>query len=111
KTGGVNGAGVNNFNIKVDLDTNKVIESEDLINNQASSSVFIYSSDIIPVYPAKYAIHPYSTVTLKASTSNPLGPSRRYHFEIDTAYFNDNPGTQSPLFRFGYVTDSGGVIS
>jgi len=113
KAGGLNGAGVNKFSVKVDLDTNRIPEIDDLGNNQANASLFIYSSDITPVYPAKYAIYPYSTVTLKASTVNPLGPQRSYKFEIDTAYFNDNPITHSGLYRFSSpsVSASGGVVS
>jgi hypothetical protein len=111
KVAGLNGAGINTFTVKVDLDPDTIPELEDLSNNVATTSLFIYSNDIIPVYPPRYAIHPYSTVTLKASTANPLGTTRNYKFEIDTAYFNNDPGTQSPLYRFNYIQSSGGVVS
>ncbi len=108
---GLNGAGVNTFKVQVDLDTNRIPELQDISNNGATTSLFIYSNDIVPIYPPKYAIHPYATATLKASTSNPLGSSRNYKFEIDTSYFNDDPATHSPKYRFGFVQASGGVVS
>ena len=111
KVGSLNGAGINAFTVKVDLEPDTIPELQDLSNNIATTSLFIYSNDIIPIYPPKYAIHPYSTVTLKASTANPLGTTRNYKFEIDTAYFNDDPGTHSPLYRFNFVQASGGVVS
>lgn len=111
RVGGLNGAGINNFNVKVDLNPDTIPEMQDFINNGTSTSVFVYSNDIIPVYPPKYAIHPYSTVTLKASTANPLGTTRNYKFEIDTAYFNDDAGTHSPLYRFNFIQSSGGVVT
>ncbi len=111
KVSGLNAAGLNNFTVKVDLNPDTIPEMQDLSNNIATTSLFIYSNDIIPIYPAKYAIHPYSTVTLKASTSNPLGATRNYKFEIDTSYFNDDPQTHSPMYRFNFVQSSGGVVS
>jgi hypothetical protein len=111
QTGGVKGAGVNNFKIRVDLDPDSVNELNNIGNNQTTASVFIISNDITPIYPAKFAIHPNSMVTLKASTVNPFRPVRTYRFEIDTAYFNDNLSSHSSLYRSGNVTSAGGVIS
>lgn len=111
KVAGLNGAGINAFTVKVDLDPDTIPEMQDVSNNIATTSLFIYSNDIVPIYPPKYAIHPYSTVTLKASTANPLGTTRNYKFEIDTAYFNDDAGTHSPLYRFNFIQSSGGVVS
>ncbi len=111
KVSGLNGAGINTFTVKVDLDPDTIPEMQDFINNTATTSLFIYSNDIIPIYPPKYAIHPYSTVTLKASTANPLGATRNYKFEIDTSYFNDDVATHSPLYRFNFIQSSGGIVS
>jgi len=114
KTGGFNAAGINRFKVDVDI-PDSVGEYDDYTNNSAITSLFITSSDIIPVYPAKYAIHPYNTVTLKATTANPLADVRTYKFEIDTVdmtVIDSTPGMQrSPMYRFTIVTDSGGVIS
>jgi hypothetical protein len=110
-TGGVNGAGINNFKIKVDLDPDHVDELDNISNNQTTASLFIISNDITPIYPVKYAIHPYNTVTLKASTVNPFRVVRPYKFEIDTSYFNDNASTHSSYYRTGTISSAGGVVT
>ncbi|HRH66057.1 MAG TPA: C25 family cysteine peptidase [Bacteroidia bacterium] len=114
KTGGFSAAGVNRVRVEIDL-PDSVAEYNDYSNNFTSTNVFIKSNDIIPVYPAKFAIHPYSTVTLKASTADPLADIKNYRFEIDTVDLNivdSTPGMQpSPMFRFTVISDSGGVLS
>ncbi|MBK9524690.1 MAG: hypothetical protein IPO39_07995 [Bacteroidetes bacterium] len=114
KTGGFSAAGVNHVRVEIDL-PDSVSEYNDYSNNFTSTNVFIKSNDIIPVYPPKFAIHPYSTVTLKASTADPLADIKNYRFEIDTVDLNivdSTPGMQpSPLFRFTVISDSGGVLS
>ena len=113
-TGGVSAAGLNKISVSVDI-PDSVSEYDDFINNIATSQFFIYSKDIIPVYPPKFSIHPYNTITLKANTSNPFAANTAYRFEIDTIDLDikdATPGMQSsPLFRFTTITDSGGVIS
>ncbi len=113
-TGSFNAAGINRFTVEIDL-PDSIDEYDNLTNNVATTSLFITSNDIHPVYPPKYAIHPYSTVTLKATTANPLADVRTYKFEIDTvdlAIVDSTPAMQrSPMYRFTLVTDSGGVIS
>lgn len=113
-TGGFAAAGLNKISVEVDL-PDSVDEYDNFINNSATTQFFITSKDIIPVYPPKYAIHPFNTVTLKGSTSNPFAPLNTYKFEIDTIDLDikdATPGAQtSPLYRFTTVTDSGGVIS
>jgi len=111
--GGFAAAGINRFKVEVDI-PDSVSEFNDYSNNTATTNLFIISNDIIPVYPPKYAIHPYSSVTLKASTANPLADVNTYVFEIDTvdlAIVDSTPGMQrSSMYRFTTVTDSGGVI-
>lgn len=113
-TGGFSSAGLNLFRVEVDL-PDSVDEYDNLTNNSATTQLFINSNDIIPVYPARFAIHPYNSVTLKASTANPLADVRTYRFEIDTIDMNlkdSIPGMQnSPLYRFTAITDSGGVLN
>ena len=82
------GPGLNKFEIT--LDPTNVI-AEEMPNGENNNSVvippatlFIYSGDIIPVYPYKYAIVPNNTVKLKASTGNPFAPPTNYRFEVDT---------------------------
>lgn len=113
-TGGFNAAGLNHIKVEVDL-PDSIDEYDNFINNTASTDIFITSKDIIPVYPAKYAIYPYNTVTLKASTSDPLAGVRNYKFEIDTVDLSVSDSLlgfyRSPEFRFTTLSDSGGVLS
>ena len=113
-TGGFSGSGVNKLKIEIDQ-PDSVDEYENYQNNTTTLDFFIISRDVIPVYPPEFAIHPYNTVTLKASTANPLASLASYFFEIDTIDLNLKdaiPGMQtSPLFRFSNVTNSGGIIS
>ncbi|MBK5286070.1 MAG: hypothetical protein JJE25_11780 [Bacteroidia bacterium] len=104
-------AGLNRFDVLVDsLSRNDVPELYDEVNNnKASTTLFIKSSDIYPVYPYKYAIVPYSTVTLKASTADPFAPEKRYVFQIDTS---DAFNSANPLFhKQTFITSKGGVVS
>jgi hypothetical protein len=102
------GAGQNKFEVRVDS-ANVVPELEDAINNNLISpneiQLFIYSGDIIPVYPYKYAIVSGDTTMLKAYTANPFASTGRYVFEVDTTdLFN------SPLKRMQYVRQMGAVV-
>jgi hypothetical protein len=114
KTGGFNAAGLNRFTVVIDP-ADSVDEYDNFLNNTASTSLFITSNDIIPVYPVKFAIHPNNTVDLKASTSNPLAGWNSYRFEIDTVDLNlaDSIPTiqHSSLFNTTIIDDSGGVIT
>ena len=113
-TGGFAAAGLNRITVHIDQ-PDSVDEYDNLFNNTATTQFFITSKDIVPVYPPKYAIHPFNTVTLKGSTSNPFAPMNAYKFEIDTIDLDikdATPGAQtSPMYRFTTVTDSGGVIA
>jgi len=102
----IHGPGLNKFEVRVDLPMSDVDELDNNFNNTiAAVPFFIYSGDIIPVYPYKYAIVPNNTITLKAYTANPFASSARYIFEIDTTdLFN------SPLKRTQYVTQMGAVV-
>lgn len=102
----IKGVGLNKIDVRVDaMDS---IDELSETNNNASISFIISSSDIIPVYPYKYAIYPNETVTLKASTGNPFAGTQNYTFEIDT---NDLFLDNSPFKRTGSVTQSGGVVT
>lgn len=74
-------------------------------NNEAVLEMFIYSDNLVPVYPKEFAIVYTPTVTLKASTLNPFRSAANYVMEIDTTTaFN------SPLKLSTRVTSDGGVI-
>lgn len=107
----LHGPGLNKFEVHVDpfdpLDD--VLELDDYGNNNINPPneipLLIYSGDIIPVYPYKYAIVPNDTIMLKAYTANPFASSVRYIFEIDTTdLFN------SRKYKKQYVTQMGAVV-
>ena len=100
------GQGINQITVRVDLDPDEVPELDDLGNNSASSSLFITSGDLVPVYPYNYAILPDAAPALKASTGDPFAPMRNYVFQIDTAdTFN------SPVLETATVNAPGGVVT
>ena len=99
-------AGVNNFTVSVDIPNFYQEQFEEISNNQASASFFLNIDGMLPVWPYNYAVIPYDTVTVKASTINPIAGMRTYRFELDTTDTYDSP----QLRRFS-VTGLGGVKS
>jgi hypothetical protein len=95
--------GLNNYTVKIDANDEFDEISEQ--NNAATLQLFIYSENLVPVYPREFAIvHDQNTV-LKASTLNAFARNMRYKLEIDTTEnFN------SSLKQSTQVTSSGGVI-
>jgi hypothetical protein len=98
----INGPGINRLDIYVDAN-NKVSETNEA-NNRIEYNLFIRSDDISPIYPYEYSIYPSSSVTLKASTGDPLAPLRNYKFEIDTTDLFNNP------LSTGVISQRGGVV-
>ncbi|MEX1131675.1 MAG: C25 family cysteine peptidase, partial [Flavobacteriales bacterium] len=100
------GQGINQLNVRVDLDPDEIPELDDFSNNSASTSIFITSGDLVPIYPYNYAILPDPSPELKASTGDPFAPVRQYVFQIDTAdTFN------SPILETVNLSAPGGVVS
>ncbi|MEI8136406.1 MAG: interleukin-like EMT inducer domain-containing protein, partial [Bacteroidota bacterium] len=99
------GIGLNRFKVKVD-EFNEVGESIETNNSTIGTvDIFIPGGDVVPVYPYKYAIVPLtSSITLKASTTDPFAPSITYRFQLDTCDKFTNP-IQTTL-----ITSSGGVL-
>lgn len=99
--------GNNLFRVEADYPFSAIEEMpgyED-VNNHITKLLNITTSDIIPVYPYKYAVIPDDTTWLKASTGDPFAPVRTYKFQIDTTdLFN------SPWLRDTIVSQSGGVV-
>jgi len=101
----VKGIGLNQF--KVRLDQYNEITEVTKSNNATIGAVdlFIEGGDIVPVYPYKYAIVPLtSSITLKASTTDPFATSTTYKLQLDTNDKFINPIQQT------YITSSGGVV-
>jgi hypothetical protein len=97
-------AGINQFTVSVDIPSMYQEEFEETTNNTASTNFFLNIDGISPIWPYNYAVIPYDTVTVKASTINPLSGIRTYRFELDTTDTYDSP----QLRRFT-VSELGGV--
>ncbi|MDQ3050140.1 MAG: C25 family cysteine peptidase [Bacteroidota bacterium] len=98
------GVGVNYFDVYADFGSN-VIECDETNNNPDLIPLLIQSSDILPVYPAEFAIVPNDAIQLKASTVSPFLPIKPYSFQIDTIdSFN------SPFMKQGNISSVGGVV-
>lgn len=95
--------GMNHFNVSVDIPS-IIPEFEEVTNNQVSKPFLINIDGISPVWPYDFAVVPNDSVTLKASTINPVAAYNTYRFEIDTTdLFN------SPQHRYAKISGLGGV--
>lgn len=100
------GQGINDLEVRVDLDPDLIPELDDQGNNVARSSLMITSGDLLPVDPYDLAITPDPTPLLQASTGDPFAPVRNYIFQIDTTdLFN------SPVREQATISAPGGVVS
>jgi hypothetical protein len=112
--GGNEAVGLNKLYITLDFDE-EVAEKPNpagelnnkLIDNLGSEGVsfFVFSDDIIPIYPSRFGIVPTSNLLLKASTITIGTEPKPYYFEIDTTeYFN------SPLKKATVIASAGGLL-
>lgn len=96
--------GLNTFTITADIPSFVGEVYDELNNNQITKTLFINIEGILPVLPYDFAVVPIDSVTVKASTVNPIADFNTYRFEIDTTdLFN------SPEHRFALVSGFGGV--
>jgi Peptidase family C25 len=102
-----NGIGLNKFEVVVDYG-NSIDEIDDVINNTAIADLNIISGFVSPVYPYNFSIVPSDSVTLLASTYDPLAPAADYFFQFDT---NDVFSNNSPAFKSTTINSIGGVLS
>lgn len=100
------GLGINTFTVKVDLPTFIDEQYDEINNNQIVKTLFIDVDGILPVIPYEFAVVPDDSVTIKASTVNPLAEFNTYRFELDTIDFEGSP---SPFHKFATVSGLGGV--
>ncbi len=100
------GIGINTFSFKIDQPSFLDEQYDEVVNNQVVKTLFIDIDGIQPVLPFEYAVVPNDSVTLKASTINPIAELNTYRFEIDTIDFE---GAASPFHRFALVTGLGGI--
>lgn len=97
-------AGINTFTVSVDIPSFIDEQFEEYTNNTATANFFLNIDGINPIWPYNYAVVPYDTITVKASTINPLAELRTYVFQIDTTDTYD-----SPQFRTFTLSELGGV--
>lgn len=97
-------AGLNVFDVKVDIPSFIPEQYDEIYNNQVIKNYFLNLDGIVPVVPYEFAVVPYDTITLKASTINPIAEYNTYRFQIDTTdLFN------SPFLKNAVVSGLGGV--
>ncbi|MBN8702495.1 MAG: hypothetical protein J0M08_05495 [Bacteroidetes bacterium] len=102
---GANGYGVNKFIVKID--PINIIDELVETNNSTNPEIELLVSGriAVPIYPYNYAVIPNDTVTLKASSLDPLALSTKYIFEIDTTL-----NFSSPFKQVGVLISTGGVL-
>jgi hypothetical protein len=99
------GLGLNKFKVFVDAYNGVTEESENNNKTTGTVDVFIQGGDLVPIYPYKYAVVPStSTITLKASTTDPFASSRSYRLQLDTTDAFSSPLQQTVM------QSSGGVV-
>lgn len=98
------GVGINKFKITVDIPSYIDEQAEEVTNNQLTYDFFINVDGIVPVFPYDFAVVPRDSVTVRASTVNPVASLHTYLFQIDTVDTYD-----SPQFRKFTTTGLGGV--
>lgn len=97
-------AGINRFTVSVDIPNIYTEQFDDLQNNVATAEFFLNIDGMLPIWPYNYAVVPYDTVTVKASTINPIATTKTYLFELDTTDLYN-----SPQYRKFSITALGGV--
>ena len=99
----INGMGLNKFHIRADALSE--IDELNEVNNNTEISLFISSSDVLPVFPFDFAIVPNSSNVLKASTGDPNASLSKYTFQIDTSNTFDSPSLKEEI-----IESTGGVV-
>lgn len=95
--------GLNKYTVTIDDgdEFDEVSES----NNVAVLELFIYSDNLVPVYPQEFSIVSTQGITLKASTLNAFRPTGIYRLEIDTTELFNSSVKQATT-----ISSAGGVI-
>lgn len=98
--------GLNRYAVTLDADNRYDETAEN--NNTAHVDLFIYSDDLLPVYPYDFSIVHKQPLVLKASTLNPFRGEARYLIQLDTTeLFNSQGG--APLAQTT-IQAPGGLI-
>ena len=98
------GVGLNTISVAVDIPSVIPEQYDERNNNIVVSTLFINIDGILPILPSDFAVIPNDSITIKASTINPIASFNSYRFEIDTTdLFN------SSFHRYAIVSGLGGV--
>lgn len=98
--------GINQFFVYVDAFFEIAESNENNNSTIGSVDLFISSNDIIPVWPYKYAIVPKSpSITLKASTIDPLIQNTAWRFQLDTTDKFIIPIQEAVIYSAGGVVE------
>lgn len=95
--------GLNKY--KVTIDASGRYDEVSELNNAATLELFIYSDNLVPVYPPEFAIVHEQGVTLKASVLNVFRGPANYRLEIDTTELFNSPIKQSTR-----ISSRGGLV-
>ncbi|MBI1838434.1 MAG: hypothetical protein HYR91_14320 [Flavobacteriia bacterium] len=97
-------SGLNTFYLSADIPNFITEQFEEFSNNQISKQLLLDIDGILPVLPYDFAVVPNDTLTLTASTINPIADFNTYRFEVDTTDLFD-----SPMHKYQIVTGLGGL--
>ncbi|HXC04900.1 MAG TPA: C25 family cysteine peptidase, partial [Bacteroidia bacterium] len=100
------GVGLNKVSVVLDY-TNRIVEITKANNATGDVDLLLQGSAILPVWPYNDAIYPYDTVTLKASTANPLEPRHNYRIQFDTTDTYNSPFVKTTVL----TQVPGGVVT
>jgi len=91
--GGMTSAGQNKIEITLDA-TDSILELNEA-NNSVIYSFVINSTDLLPVYPYKYAIYPNDTVQFIACSPDPYIGNKTAKCQLDISAKFDSPSLQN----------------
>ena len=100
------GIGQNKFKVEVDIPSFIQEQYDESTNNQLTKTFFINIDGIEPILPEDFAVVPSDSISLFASTINPLAAFNTYRFEIDTT-----ADFSSSFRKYFEVSGLGGVKS
>jgi hypothetical protein len=100
--------GENIFTVRVDIPSFVDEQYDEVSNNQVVVTKYISIDGITPVIPYEFAVVPDDSVSLRASTINPIADYEVYRFEIDTVDF-EGTNAQSEEHRYALIAGLGGV--
>jgi len=96
--GGLPGTGINTIQITLDIN-DSIVESNEA-NNSVTYSFVVNSTDLLPVYPYKYAIYPNDTVEFIACSPDPYIGNKTAKCQLDISAKFDSPSLISASSQY-----------